>query len=54
MDWTGQRKQELDLELKGLTDSIAQGQQSQSIMKAIGERERELHVITDKLLDLTV
>jgi hypothetical protein len=43
-----QRKQELDLELKRLTDSIAQGQQSQSIIKAIGEREKELRVITDK------
>ncbi len=46
-----QRKQELDLELKRLTDSIAQGQQSQSIMKAIGDREKELRVITDKLLE---
>src|SRR5436853_7209582 len=46
-----QRKQELDLELKRLTDSIAQGQQSQSIMNAIGEREKELRAITDKLLE---
>src|SRR5437016_1041135 len=46
-----QRKQELDLELKCLTDSIAQGQQSQSIMKAIGDREKELRVITDKVLE---
>ncbi len=46
-----QRKQELDLELQRLTDSIAQGQQSQSIMKAIGDREKELRVITDKLLE---
>jgi hypothetical protein len=45
------RKQELDLELKRLTDSIAQGQQSQSIMNAIGEREKELRAITDKLLE---
>ncbi|PYT71900.1 MAG: hypothetical protein DMG41_07700 [Acidobacteria bacterium] len=48
-----QRKQELDLELKRLTDSIAQGQQSQSIMNAIGEREKELRAITDKLLEPT-
>ncbi len=46
-----QRKQELDLELKRLTDSIAQGQQSLSIMNAIGEREKELRAITDKLLE---
>ena len=46
-----QRKQELDLELKRLTDSIAQGEQSQSIMNAIGERERELRAITDRLLE---
>jgi hypothetical protein len=45
------RKQELDLELKRLTDSIARGQQSQSIMNAIGEREKELRAITDKLLE---
>jgi chromosome segregation ATPase len=45
------RKQELDLELRRLTDSIAQGQQSQSIMNAIGEREKELRAITDKLLE---
>lgn len=48
-----QRKQGLDLELKRLTDSIAQGQQSQGIMNAIGERERELRVFTDKLLKPT-
>ena len=46
-----QRKQELDLELKRLTDSIAQGEQSQSIMNAIGEREKKLRTITDKLLE---
>src|SRR5467141_3423584 len=45
------RKQELDLEHKRLTDSIGQGQQSQSIMNAIGEREKELRAITDKLLE---
>jgi hypothetical protein len=45
-----QRKQELDLELRQLTDSIAQGQQSQSIMNAIGEWEK-VRVITDRLLE---
>ena len=46
-----ERKKELDLELKRLTDSIAQGEQSQSIMNAISEREKELCAITDKLLE---
>jgi hypothetical protein len=46
-----QRKRDLDLELKRLTDSIAQGKRSQSIMNAIGEREEELRSITDKLLE---
>ena len=46
-----ERRLELDIELKRLTDSIAQGQQSQSIMNAIGEREKELRAITDKLLE---
>jgi site-specific DNA recombinase len=46
-----QRKVELHLELKRLADSIAQGQQSQTIMSAISERERELHAIMDKLLE---
>ena len=46
-----ERKGKLDLELKRLTDSIAQGEKSQSIMNAIGEREKELRSITDKLLE---
>jgi predicted RNase H-like nuclease (RuvC/YqgF family) len=46
-----QRKQDLELELKRLTDSIAQGKQSHSIMNAIAEREEELHSITDKLIE---
>jgi site-specific DNA recombinase len=48
-----ERKGELYLELKRLTDSIAQGEKSQSIMNAIGEREKELRSITDKLLEPT-
>ena len=47
------RKQGLDLELKRLTDSIAQGQQSPGIMNAIGEREIELRAFTDTLLKPT-
>ena len=46
-----QRKQALDSDLKHLTDALAQGRQSQSIMSAIGEREEELRAITDKLLE---
>jgi DNA repair exonuclease SbcCD ATPase subunit len=46
-----QRKQELDAELKRLTDVLALGQQSQSIMSAIGDREKELRAITDGLLE---
>jgi len=46
-----QRKQALDSELKHLTDALAQGRQSQSIMAAIGEREEELRSITDRLLE---
>jgi len=30
---------------------MAQGQQSQSVMNAIGEREKELRAITDRLLE---
>jgi site-specific DNA recombinase len=37
-----QRKQALDSELKHLTDALAQGRQSQSIMSAIGERVGKL------------
>ena len=46
-----ERKQDLELELKRLTDSIAQGKQSQSIMNAIAEREEELRSITDRLIE---
>ena len=37
--------------LKYLTDALAQGRQSQSIMAAIGEPEEELRSITDRLLE---
>jgi hypothetical protein len=37
--------------LTGRLARTAQGQQSQSIMNAIGEREKELRAITDKLLE---
>jgi len=46
-----QRKLELHSPLKNLTDSIAEGLQSTSIMMEIGEHERELREITDKLLE---
>ncbi len=37
--------------MKRLTDSIAQGETSRSIMNAISEREEELRSITVKLLE---
>jgi hypothetical protein len=46
-----QRKLALDSELKHLTDALAQGRQSQSIMAAIGDPEEELRSITDRLLE---
>lgn len=46
-----QRKQQIEGELARLVQAIADGQPSQSIMGAIGERERELRSITDKLLE---
>jgi site-specific DNA recombinase len=46
-----QRKQALDCELKHLTDALAQGRQSLSIMAAIGDGEDELRSITDRLLE---
>jgi hypothetical protein len=45
------QRKELDVELKRLTDSIAHGERSQSIMNALGERKKELRSITDKLLE---
>ncbi len=46
-----QGKQELELEWKRLTDSITRSEQSQSVMNAIGKRERESRAITDDLLE---
>jgi hypothetical protein len=46
-----QRKQQIEGEIARLVQAIAGGQGSLSIMAAIGERERELRDITDKLLE---
>jgi len=46
-----QRKLQLESELARLVNAIAEGQPSQSFMTAIGERERELQAITNKLLE---
>jgi site-specific DNA recombinase len=46
-----QRKLQLEAELARLVNAIAEGQPSQSFMTAIGEREKELQAITNKLLD---
>jgi hypothetical protein len=45
------RKLQLEAELARLVDAIAEGQPSQSVMTAIGELERELRAITNKLLE---
>jgi len=45
------RKLQLEAELARLVNAIAEGQPSQSVMTAIGERERELQAITNKLLE---
>jgi hypothetical protein len=46
-----QRKLQLEAELARLVNAIAEGQPSQSFMTAIGERERELQAITNKLFE---
>jgi site-specific DNA recombinase len=46
-----QRKQQIEAEIARLIQAIADGQGSQSLTAAIGERERELRSITDKLLE---
>jgi site-specific DNA recombinase len=46
-----QRKQQIHAEIARLVQAIAEGQPSQSLMAAIGDRERELREITDKLLE---
>jgi chromosome segregation ATPase len=45
------RKQQLESEISRLVQAIAEGQGSQSIMAAIGEREKELRAISDQLLE---
>ena len=46
-----QRKKKVEAEIDRLTQAIADGHSSQSILAAIGEREKELREITDKLLE---
>ena len=46
-----QRKHQIELEIARLVQAIADGQGSQSLMAAIGEREKELRDITDRLLE---
>jgi site-specific DNA recombinase len=46
-----QRKLQLEAELARLVNAIAEGQPSQSFMAAIGQRERELQAIRNKLLE---
>jgi len=45
------RKLQVEAEIARLVQAIAEGQPSQSLMAAIGERERELRTITDRLLE---
>ncbi len=45
------RLQHLMVKLSGLVNAIAKGQPSQSFAAAMGERERELQAITNKLLE---
>jgi hypothetical protein len=45
-----QRKVQLEAELARLVNAIAEGQPSDSFMSEIGEREKELQTITNKLL----
>jgi len=47
----GQRKQQIHAEIARLVQAIVEGQPSQSLMAATGDRERELREITDKLLE---
>src|SRR5438128_7280758 len=46
-----QRKEQIEAEIARLIQAIAEGRGSQSLTSAIGERERELRSITDKLLE---
>jgi len=51
MDRMSRRKAVLDREIRNLTNRIAGGDPSPSIMAAIAERERELQTIADRLLE---
>jgi site-specific DNA recombinase len=46
-----QRKWQVENEINRLVNAIAEGQPSQSLVVAIGEREAELRAITNKLLE---
>ena len=46
-----ERKLQLETELTRLADAIAEGQQSQTLMKAIADREGQVREITDKLIE---
>jgi len=46
-----QRRQQIEGEIKRLVNAVAEGQLSQSLMAAIGERETELRTITNSLLE---
>ena len=46
-----QRKHQIEAEIARLVQAIADGQGSKSLTAAIGERERELRGIADKLLE---
>jgi site-specific DNA recombinase len=46
-----QRRQKIEAELSHLVQVIANGQNSESVMAAISEREKELRSITDRLLE---
>lgn len=45
------RKLQAEAEIARLVQAIAEGQPSQSLVAAVGERERELRTITDRLLE---
>ncbi len=51
MERLRQRKQELQAEIRRLTDAIAAGEPHPSLSAAIGEREKELREISDRLLE---
>ena len=51
LEGMSRRKVELDQEIRNLTDKIASGDPSLSIMAAITERERELSGIANRLLE---